>query len=129
MDNGYSLVNTPHIGKSVLWETSGHLNHYKENMFPPIVHEENDETYYLKPMNCPFHILIYKSDLHSYKELPLRYFEFGSVYRYENTCNNINNIDAFNYFSKNCVIIRKWVINMHNKKLTTVCIWASIGHS
>ena len=85
LNNDYDLVNTPHIGKSILWETSGHLNHYKENMYPPIVHEENDETYYLKPMNCPFHILIYKSDLHSYKELPLRYFEFGSVYRYEKT--------------------------------------------
>jgi len=85
INNNYDLVNTPHIGKSILWETSGHLNHYKENMFPPIIHEENDETYYLKPMNCPFHILIYKSDLHSYKELPLRYFEFGSVYRYEKT--------------------------------------------
>tara|TARA_B100001093_G_scaffold484788_1_gene518556 strand:+ start:109 stop:2046 length:1938 start_codon:yes stop_codon:yes gene_type:complete len=85
MDNGYSLVNTPHIGKSILWETSGHLEHYSENMYPPINHEENNETYYLKPMNCPFHILVYKSDLHSYKELPLRYFEFGSVYRYEKT--------------------------------------------
>ena len=73
LNNDYDLVNTPHIGKSILWETSGHLNHYKENMFPPLVHEDNDETYYLKPMNCPFHILIYKSDLHSYKELPLRY--------------------------------------------------------
>ena len=85
MNNGYSLVNTPHIGKSILWETSGHLDHYSENMYPPISHEENNETYYLKPMNCPFHILVYKSDLHSYKELPLRYFEFGSVYRYEKT--------------------------------------------
>ena len=85
MNNGYSLVNTPHIGKSILWETSGHLDHYSENMYPPIRHEENNETYYLKPMNCPFHILVYKSDLHSYKELPLRYFEFGSVYRYEKT--------------------------------------------
>ena len=85
MNNGYSLVNTPHIGKSILWETSGHLDHYSENMYPPISHEENKETYYLKPMNCPFHILVYKSDLHSYKELPLRYFEFGSVYRYEKT--------------------------------------------
>ena len=85
MNNGYSLVNTPHIGKSILWETSGHLDHYSENMYPPISHDENNEIYYLKPMNCPFHILVYKSDLHSYKELPLRYFEFGSVYRYEKT--------------------------------------------
>lgn len=85
LSNDYKLVNTPHIGKSVLWETSGHLAHYKENMYPPVVHEENNETYYLKPMNCPFHILVYKSDLHSYKELPIRLFEFGSVYRYEKT--------------------------------------------
>ena len=81
----YSLVNTPHIGKSILWETSGHLDHYSENMYPSINHDENNETYYLKPMNCPFHILVYKSDLHSYKELPIRFFEFGSVYRYEKT--------------------------------------------
>ena len=85
LSNDYQLVNTPHIGKSILWETSGHLAHYKENMYPPVVHEENNETYYLKPMNCPFHILVYKSDLHSYKELPIRFFEFGSVYRYEKT--------------------------------------------
>jgi len=85
LNNGYNLVNTPHIGRSILWETSGHLKHYKENMFPPLEHIENNETYYLKPMNCPFHILVYKSDIHSYRELPLRYFEFGSVYRYEKT--------------------------------------------
>ena len=85
LSNDYQLVNTPHIGKSVLWQTSGHLAHYKENMYPPVFHEENNETYYLKPMNCPFHILVYKSDLHSYKELPIRFFEFGSVYRYEKT--------------------------------------------
>ncbi len=85
LENDYNLVSTPHIGKSILWETSGHLNHYKENMYPPIEHKENNETYYLKPMNCPFHILIYKSELHSYRELPLRLFEFGSVYRYEKT--------------------------------------------
>jgi threonyl-tRNA synthetase len=85
LNNGYNLVNTPHIGRSILWETSGHLKHYKENMYPPLEHIENNETYYLKPMNCPFHILVYKSDIHSYRELPLRYFEFGSVYRYEKT--------------------------------------------
>ena len=82
-DNGYDYAYTPHIGRSVLWETSGHLDYYKEGMFPPLKSEENDEEYYLKPMNCPFHILIYKSDIRSYKELPLRYFELGSVYRYE----------------------------------------------
>ena len=80
-ENGYDYAYTPHIGRSVLWETSGHLDYYKEGMFPPLKNEENDEEYYLKPMNCPFHILIYKSDIRSYKELPLRYFELGSVYR------------------------------------------------
>ncbi len=82
-ENGYDYAYTPHIGRSVLWETSGHLDYYKEGMFPPLKNQENDEEYYLKPMNCPFHILIYKSDIRSYKELPLRYFELGSVYRYE----------------------------------------------
>ena len=85
-DNGYEYAYTPHIGRSVLWETSGHLDYYKEGMYPPLKNEDNeDDEYYLKPMNCPFHILIYKSDIRSYKELPLRFFELGSVYRYEKT--------------------------------------------
>ena len=85
-DNGYEYAYTPHIGRSVLWETSGHLDYYKEGMYQPLKNEDNeDDEYYLKPMNCPFHILIYKSDIRSYKELPLRFFELGSVYRYEKT--------------------------------------------
>jgi len=85
-DNGYEYAYTPHIGRSVLWETSGHLDYYKEGMYPSLKSEDNkDDEYYLKPMNCPFHILIYKSDIRSYKELPLRFFELGSVYRYEKT--------------------------------------------
>ena len=85
-DNGYEYAYTPHIGRSILWETSGHLDYYKEGMYPPLKNEENSEDeYYLKPMNCPFHILIYKSEIRSYKELPLRFFELGSVYRYEKT--------------------------------------------
>lgn len=85
INNGYDFVNTPHIGRSVLWETSGHLEHYEEGMFPPLQSKDNDDKYYLKPMNCPFHILIYKSELRSYKELPIRLFELGSVYRFEKT--------------------------------------------
>ena len=85
IQNGYDLVNTPHIGRSILWETSGHLEHYEEGMYPPLQSKDNDDTYYLKPMNCPFHILIYKSELRSYKELPVRLFELGSVYRFEKT--------------------------------------------
>jgi threonyl-tRNA synthetase len=81
LQRGYEPVYTPHIGKSVLWETSGHLGYYAENMFPPMAADEGD--YYTKPMNCPFHILIYKTKTRSYRELPLRLSELGTVYRYE----------------------------------------------
>jgi len=84
---GYEAVYTPHIGKSQLWETSGHLDFYAEGMFPPMEmdahHGTSGTNYYPKPMNCPFHILIYKSRTRSYRELPLRLFELGTVYRYE----------------------------------------------
>ncbi len=79
--NGYDILYTPHIGKSWLWETSGHLSFYSENMYSPI--EIDNVNYYIKPMNCPFHILIYKSRMRSYRELPLRWAELGTVYRYE----------------------------------------------
>src|SRR5271169_753538 len=79
---GYSFVYTPHIAKGELFETSGHLQWFAEGMFPPM-ELEGEHPYYVKPMNCPFHILIYKSRQRSYRELPLRFFEFGSVYRYE----------------------------------------------
>lgn len=79
---GYEFVYSPHITKSNLFETSGHLAWYSEGMFPPMTLDGGTD-YYLKPMNCPFHILIFKSRARSYRELPLRLFEFGSVYRYE----------------------------------------------
>ena len=78
---GYDFVYSPHIGKAHLWETSGHLDWYKEAMFAPV--EVEGQQYYLKPMNCPFHVEIYKSRARSYRELPLRYAEWGTVYRYE----------------------------------------------
>jgi len=78
---GYDIVYSPHIGKSQLWETSGHLDFYQESMFAPL--EVDEQQYYLKPMNCPFHIAIFKNALHSYRELPLRFAELGTVYRYE----------------------------------------------
>jgi len=78
---GYDLVYTPHIGKSTLWEKSGHLDFYKENMYSPM--DIDGQDYYAKPMNCPFHIQIYKTGLHSYRELPIRMGELGTVYRYE----------------------------------------------
>ncbi len=79
---GYEFVYSPHITKSELFETSGHLDWYADGMFPPMELDEG-QRYYLKPMNCPFHVLVYKSRQRSYRELPLRLFEFGSVYRYE----------------------------------------------
>jgi threonyl-tRNA synthetase len=78
---GYEFVNSPHITKSELFEISGHLDWFGENIYPPM--ELEGARYYLKPMNCPFHILIYRSRGRSYRELPLRLFEFGTVYRYE----------------------------------------------
>lgn len=81
-DRGYLPVYTPHIGRIELYQTSGHYPYYKESMFSPIVLEE-DEQYLLKPMNCPHHIMIYQSRPRSYRELPLRLAEFGTVYRYE----------------------------------------------
>lgn len=79
--NGYELLYTPHIGRSTLWETSGHLDFYKEGMYSPM--DIDGQDYYLKPMNCPFHILFYKSQTRSYRDLPLRWAELGTVYRYE----------------------------------------------
>jgi len=79
--NGYDFVYTPHIGKAQLWETSGHLGFYKENMYAPV--DIEGQQYFIKPMNCPFHLNIYKSSIRSYRDLPLRYAEEGTVYRYE----------------------------------------------
>lgn len=81
LDNGYDLVYSPHVGKSWLWEKSGHLHNYKENMYSSM--KVDDQDYYVKPMNCPFHIMMYKNGLHSYRDLPLRWAELGTVYRYE----------------------------------------------
>jgi threonyl-tRNA synthetase len=78
---GYELVYSPHIGRSTLWETSGHLDFYAENMYSPM--DVDGQDYYVKPMNCPFHIQIYKSGLRSYRDLPMRLAELGTVYRYE----------------------------------------------
>jgi threonyl-tRNA synthetase len=81
LKRGYHIVYSPHIGRADLWRTSGHLDFYKENMYSPM-NIDNIE-YYVKPMNCPFHIQIYKSRTRSYKDLPIRYAELGTVYRYE----------------------------------------------
>ena len=79
----YQVVNSPHIGKGEIWKTSGHLEFYKDSMYSPIMVDEQE--YYLKPMNCPFHIAIYQSRKRSYRELPIKYAEMGTVYRYEHS--------------------------------------------
>ena len=81
LERGYDLVVTPHIARSVLWETSGHLAKFSENMYPPMRDEQGD--YYVKPMNCPFHVLIYRSKTRSYRDLPIRLAELGTIYRHE----------------------------------------------
>jgi threonyl-tRNA synthetase len=81
LKNGYEILYSPHMGKSWLWDTSGHLGFYKDSMYSGMKVDEQD--YYIKPMNCPFHIMIYKSQLRSYRDLPLRWAELGTVYRYE----------------------------------------------
>ena len=78
---GYEILYTPHIGRAWLWETSGHLGFYNESMYAPM--DIDGQDYYLKPMNCPFHIMVYKTSRRSYRELPLRWAELGTVYRYE----------------------------------------------
>ena len=80
-EGGYEIVFSPHIGRAQLWETSGHLDFYRDGMYAPM--DVDGQDYYIKPMNCPFHILIYKSRMRSYRELPLRWAELGTVYRYE----------------------------------------------
>ncbi|MBS3791303.1 threonine--tRNA ligase [Candidatus Bipolaricaulota bacterium] len=80
-EDGYEFVSTPHIGKSDLWKKSGHLDYFREDMFPPM--RESNQEYFLKPMNCPFHVQIYQSRTRSYRDLPLRWAELGTVYRHE----------------------------------------------
>jgi len=80
-EGGYEILYTPHIGRAWLWETSGHLGFYRESMYSPM--DIDGQDYYIKPMNCPFHIMIYNTQRHSYRDLPLRWAELGTVYRYE----------------------------------------------
>jgi len=93
--NGYQWVYTPHIGRAQLWKTSGHLDFYKDSMYAPVAID--GEEYYLKPMNCPFHIEIFNSDTRSYRDLPMKLAEFGTVYRYElsGTLNGLTRVRGF----------------------------------
>jgi threonyl-tRNA synthetase len=81
LKNGYDMVYTPHIGRAELWQTSGHLGFYKDSMYSPM--DVDGQEFFAKPMNCPFHVMIYKQGMHSYRDLPYRWAELGTVYRYE----------------------------------------------
>ena len=95
MLNGYQWVYTPHIGRSKLWKTSGHLDNFRDSMYNPI--DVDGDEYFLKPMNCPFHFIIYNSETRSYRDLPIRMAEFGNVYRYElsGTLNGLTRVRGF----------------------------------
>jgi threonyl-tRNA synthetase len=94
LENGYQPVCTPHIARGELWKISGHLEYYRQNIY---LFEKDDETYVVKPTNCPFHIQIYKSKPRSYRDLPIRYAEWGTVYRYERsgTLNGLLRVRGF----------------------------------
>lgn len=81
IEAGYKEIRTPHLGLVDLWKTSGHYDHYLDTMFPPM--QRDNQVFMVKPMNCPFHLTVYKNELRSYRELPIRYFEMANVYRYE----------------------------------------------
>jgi threonyl-tRNA synthetase len=81
LQHGYDLLYTPHVAKADLWKISGHIDFYKDNMYNQM--DVEDEMYQLRPMNCPYHILVYKRKLHSYRDFPIRVAELGTVYRYE----------------------------------------------
>ena len=128
LDHGYELLYTPHIGRSQLWETSGHLDFYKDGMYAPM---EIDETqYYAKPMNCPFHIEIYKSGLRSYRDLPCRWAELGTVYRYEESgaLNGLFRVRGFTQDDAHIICTKEQIMD-EIKEVLQFClfIWKTFG--
>ena len=102
LNSGYDLVYTPHIAKLDLWKTSGHLDFYNENMFDQM--DVENVSYQLRPMNCPFHILQFKEGYYSYKTLPVRLAELGTVYRYERsgTMHGLSRVRGFTQVCRHC---------------------------
>lgn len=125
---GYELVRTPHIGSKKLWETSGHWGFYRENMYAPI--EVEDEQYLLKPMNCPFHVMIYKNQPKSYRDLPIRWAETGTVYRYEKS-GQLSGLTRVRGFTQDDAHIICAKVDVENELLQTIdlikFIWSSFG--
>ena len=128
LEHGYELLYTPHIGRSQLWETSGHLDFYKDGMYAPM---EIDETnYYAKPMNCPFHIEIYKSGIRSYRDLPCRWAELGTVYRYEESgaLNGLFRVRGFTQDDAHIICTKEQIMD-EIKEVLEFClfIWKTFG--
>ncbi len=128
LEHGYELLYTPHIGRSQLWETSGHLDFYKDGMYAPM---EIDETnYYVKPMNCPFHIEIYKSGIRSYRDLPCRWAELGTVYRYEESgaLNGLFRVRGFTQDDAHIICTKEQIMD-EIKEVLEFClfIWKTFG--
>ena len=128
LEHGYELLYTPHIGRSQLWETSGHLDFYKDGMYAPM---EIDETnYYVKPMNCPFHIEIYKSGIRSYRDLPCRWAELGTVYRYEESgaLNGLFRVRGFTQDDAHIICTKEQIMD-EIKEVLQFClfIWKTFG--
>ncbi|MEK9657508.1 MAG: threonine--tRNA ligase [bacterium] len=117
----YEFIKTPHVGKACLWETSGHLDFYKESMYGSSIIEEQE--HYIKPMNCPFHIMIYKNKNHSYKELPVKYAELGTVYRNERSGVLHGLLRARGFTQDDAhIICRKTQIDIEIKKVLKLCL-------
>jgi threonyl-tRNA synthetase len=122
-------VITPHIGRAQLWKTSGHLDFYKDAMYSPI--KIDDEEYYLKPMNCPFHIDIYNSEVRSYRDLPMRLAEFGTVYRYElsGTLNGLTRVRGFTQDDAHIICTRNRLRMKSPMRSNSRCISCALSGS
>lgn len=128
--NGYELLYTPHIGKATLWNTSGHLDFYSENMYSPM--DIEGQNYFIKPMNCPFHIMIYKSKNRSYRDLPLRWAELGTVYRYERSgvLHGLLRVRGFTQDDAHIICAQDQIESEINEVLNfSLQIWKTFGFS
>ena len=121
--NGYEWVYTPHIGRSELWKTSGHLQFYKDSMYSPI--EIDSEEYYLKPMSCPFHVMIYNSSLRSYKDRQFAHAEYATVYRYElsGTLQGLTRVRGFTQDDAHIICTQNRLMMRFSMHLSFRCIF------
>ncbi len=128
--SGYELLYSPHIGSQKLWETSGHLDFFRENMYSPL--DIEGQAYYLKPVNCPFHMLVYKSQTRSYRDLPIRWAELGTVYRYERSgvLHGLMRVRGFTQDEAHIICAPEQMLDEIREVLTfSVDMWQAFGFS